>query len=351
MTLFTVGPVQMYPETLKTEGTQPPYFRTEEFSRIMKEIEKNFLSTIHAPEGAGFAALTASGTGAMDAALLNTLTKDDKVLVINGGSFGKRFADICKNKLGLDTTTYDIGYLKPFSKEEFEKYEGKGFTALLVNFCETGTGQLYDLDYLGEFCRSENIFFIADAVSAYLADPIDMKKQGIDVLFTASQKALALSPGIAPVALSPGAIERSEKGAAPYYFDFNDYLNNQKRGQTPFTPAVSTLLALHERLQAISEAGIDNVNALHRKRAEYFREKAARLPVIIPDIPLSSCLTPLIFPENNASRVYEALSSEHDIYLTPSGGDLKDLQLRVGHLGNLSFDDFDRLLGLLEDIL
>ena len=346
MKLFTVGPVQMYPETLQIEGTQLPYFRTPEFGDLMKDCEKWFLQSVYAPEGTGFAALTCSGTGAMDAAVANTLTQKDKALIINGGSFGKRFAEICElYKIPYDT--YDIAFQEVFSKSEFRSYAGKGYTALLVNACDTSTGQKYDLDFLGAFCRENDMLFIVDAVSAYLADPINMEQQGIDVLFTASQKALSLSPGAALVALSKKAQLRAEQNASTYYFNFHSYLENQKRGQPPFTSAIGTMLALHQRLASISEKGVEEEIALHAERAKYFREKISVLPLQIPDIPLSNCCTPVLFPEKNATAVYESLKENYEIYLTPSGGDWKDLQLRVGHMGNLALEDFDLLVDLL----
>ncbi|MCF0228543.1 MAG: alanine--glyoxylate aminotransferase family protein [Parasporobacterium sp.] len=350
MILFTVGPVQMYPETLKTEGTQLPYFRTENFGSMMKESEELFLRSVKAPEKAYFIALTSSGTGAMDAAVQNVLNGHDKVLVINGGSFGSRFADITR-RYGIDTDTYDIPFLCPFSKEEFEKYSGRGYTALLVNACETSTGQKYDLDYLGDFCRRNDMIFIVDAVSAYLADPVDMEGQKIDVLITASQKALALSPGVSLIALSERAKDRCSGHKASYYFDFLSYIDNQKRGQPPFTSAVGTMIALNQRLKAIMAEGTEKENALHAARAEYFRKALMNLPVSIPDIPLSNCCTPVIFPEKNAGTAYKTLMEEYGLVLTPSGGGWKDIQLRVGHLGNLSEADYDKLLEAMQHVL
>ena len=348
--LFTIGPVMMYPETLQIESMQQPYFRNPQFSAVMLDIEKWFLESIGAPQGSRFIALTASGTGAMDASVSNLLNEKDKVLVINGGSFGARFAELC-SYYGIPHTDYVIPFGKAFDKEEFEKYSGQGFTALLVNACDTGTGQLYDLDYLGEFCAREGILLIVDAVSAYLADPIDMTKQHIDVLFTASQKALALSPGVSLIALGEKALERIGRGRHAYYFDFADYIENQKRGQPPFTSAVGTLLAMHQRLEAIRAQGVDEVIEELKKRAALFRERLRELPVTVPDIPLSNCCTPVVFPKGNAWEVYEALISKYDIVLTPSGGALRDKQLRVGHLGNLTLEDLEDLADKLGEEL
>lgn len=348
MKLFTVGPVEMYPQTLKIESEQLPYFRTPEFSSVMKNIETNFLKTVFAPEGTLFSLLTCSGSGAMEASVINTLNRTDKVLIINGGSFGNRFKEICKIH-EIPFEEYIINYEESFNKEHFEKYSECGFTALLVNACETSTCQKYDLKYLGDFCKRNNMLFIVDAVSAYLADYINLKEHNIDILFTASQKALALSPGTALFAISEKAYRTHIKGSRKsLYFDFNDYILNQKRGQTPFTPSVGTVLALNERLNSIISRGVENEIALHKERAEYFRNLVRELPVSLPDYELSNCCTAIFFKNDNAMQIYENLKEKHGIVLTPSGGSIKNRQLRVGHIGNLSFKDYDILVEKLK---
>ncbi len=350
MKLFTVGPVEMYPETLKIEGTQLPYFRDDAFSEIMKRCGDLFLRSVNAPDDALFIPLTCSGTGGMDAAVQNVLTKNDRVLVINGGSFGQRFYDICI-RYDIPADSYEISLGEGFSFERLEEYSGKGYTALLVNACETSTGQGFDLKRLGEFCKRNGMLFIIDAVSAYLADPIDMREQNADVIITSSHKALALSPGAVVIALSEQAGRRVHENKASYYFDFKDYIENQRRGQTPFTPAIGIFIALVARLEDIMNDGMDKTVALHESRALYFRKALKELPVEIPEYPLSNCCTPVLFPDENADHIYIKLKEEYGLVLTPSGGVLKRKMLRAGHLGNLKKDDFDHLIDCLKRII
>lgn len=342
--LFTVGPVEMYPQTLQIEGTQLPYFRTDEFSSLMFKVERYFKNSVYAGADSKFVCLTCSGTGAMEATVVNILDTDDKVLVINGGSFGNRFKEICELH-GIPNDEYFIPYGNPFNKSEFEKFDNCGYTALLVNACETSTSQKYDLDFLGEFCRRNKMLFIVDAVSAYLADPIYMENQGIDVLFTASQKALALSPGLSLILLSDKVYQNRviNNKKASYYFDFENYVDNQKRGQPPFTCAVGVALSLYQRLAAIDLNGVEAEWALHKKRAEYFREKAVNLPLRLPSFDMSNSCTAILFDDIDASKLYENLKEKYGIVLTPSGGNIKSKQLRVGHLGNLTLNDYDFL--------
>ncbi|MEG1408032.1 MAG: aminotransferase class V-fold PLP-dependent enzyme, partial [Ruthenibacterium sp.] len=233
--------------------------------------------------------------------------------------------------------------------EKFETFHDKNFTALLVNACETSTAQAYDLDYLSDFCKRNKMLLIVDAVSAYLTDQIDMEKQNIDVLLTASQKALALAPGVALVAISERVYQdRILREKPVFYFDFANYIENQKRGQPPFTSAVGTMLALHQRLRHIVEIGVDKEIEIHANRAQYFREKIKKLPVSVPTYKMSNSCTAVIFDDIDASEIYRNLKEKYGIILTPSGGILQSKQLRVGHLGNLELEDYDDLIEKLE---
>lgn len=140
MKLFTIGPVEMYPETLEMSGKQLPYFRTSEFSEIMLENEVLLKESIHAPKESKVIFLTASGTAAMEAAVINCFTSDDRLLVIQGGSFGRRFSEICRiHKIPFDELILSFGEV--LTKEKLEPYNKKGYSGLLVNLHETSTGQ------------------------------------------------------------------------------------------------------------------------------------------------------------------------------------------------------------------
>lgn len=350
MKLFTVGPVEMYDDTLQAAGTQLPYFRTSEFSQVMNEIQDMFLALVHAPQGSHLTSLTASGTGAMECAIINTLTKEDKALVIDGGSFGHRFAQMCEiHEVPFETLKVPFG--DTLTAEMLQPYEGKGYTALLVNIDETSVGQLYDMQMLGEFARRNEMYFIVDAISSFLADPIDMEADHVDLLITASQKALSLSPGMSYL-ISNERITKErilKSHTENMYFDMKDYLKNMERGQTPFTPAVGIVLELHERLKRITEAGIEKTIAMHQERAQYFRKLCAENGIEVASYPKSNAVTPILVP--HAHDVFLKLKNEYDITLTPSGGELADKLLRVGHLGNLQLSDYDHVVKCLKEVL
>lgn len=250
---FTVGPVMSDPDIIEVANHTTPYFRTTEFSDVMLQNEKLVLRFLNAPERSRCVFLTTSGTGAMESCVMNILNDQDKVIVIDGGSFGHRFVELCKLHRINHTVVYcDFG--KQVKKEQLEPL--KDHTALLVNMDETSSGTLYDMDLISDFCKKNNILLIVDAISAFLSDNVDMSKLNATAVITGSQKALAVQPGVSVIALSTGALKRIENNHEKcMYLSLKSALKNMERGQTPFTPAVTTLLQINTRLNKISRGG------------------------------------------------------------------------------------------------
>lgn len=349
MKLFTIGPVQMYPHTLNIASRQLPYFRDSDFSAVNLRIERNIKRLMNAPNSAKTVLLTASGTGAMEATVINLFDKSDKLLVINGGSFGHRFCEICSLH-EIPHESVDLNFGEILTAERLAMFDGAGFTGLLVNIHETSTGQLYSIKMLSNFCKRNDLVFVVDAISSFLADSFDFSAYSIDAAIISSQKALALSPGVSAVVLSERVIESRLPRIEPrsLYFNFKSALRNMERGQTPFTPAVGTLLEMDDMLNSIQS--VDERISKSRKLADYFRSHINELPIGVPDMPLSNALTPVLLP-GNAKQIYLALKEQYGLVVTPSGGELADKMLRIGHLGNLVCDDYDTLITALIALL
>ena len=207
---FTVGPVMSNDMVRKIGSEQVPYFRTSEFSEMMLENERLIKKFAHAADDSRVAFMTCSGSGGMETAIMNCLTKDDKALVINGGSFGERFVELLTlHKIPFSEIKMERG--KALRPELLLPYEGKGYTAFLFQKHETSTGVHYDANLISEFCKRNRCFMIVDTISTFLADAFDMESLGVGVMITGSQKALACPPGIAVMALAPSALKRIEK--------------------------------------------------------------------------------------------------------------------------------------------
>ena len=370
---FTVGPVQSSDAVREIGAQNVPYFRTAEFSEVMLENERLMLKFAGAPEGSRAVFITGSGTASMEAAVMNLLTPEDRALVVNGGSFGARFCKICEiHGVQHDEIRLEVGHKlregdlpcvdgnfnaeaqRRRVAEEVGCCGTRGYTAFIVNMHETSTGVLYDMKLIGDYCRRHGLLLVVDCISSFLCDEFDMAEIGADVMITGSQKALACPPGVSVIVLSPHALERVAKNDPKcMYFDLKDALANQDRGQTPFTPAVGTLLQINARLKEIESAGGVTAEVQKAKAmAEYFRSRIADLPLEIVSESLSNAVTPL-HPTNGMSAydIFLKLKDEHGIWICPNGGDLKDKVFRVGHMGCLTTADYDKLVSALKEVL
>ena len=344
---FAVGPVMMNEEIRALGSEEIPYFRTAEFSAVTLENEKLLKKCFKAPDDARIIFITGSGTASMEAAVINTLSGKDKALIVDGGSFGHRFCEICG--------VHDIPYTavvcekgKTLTAQQLAQYDNKGYTAFLVNLGETSTGVLYDIGLISDFCKRNGLFLIVDAISSFLCDDLDMQKYGIDLAISGSQKALAVPPGISVICANKNALDRIEKSEVnSFYFNLKNYLKDGERGQTPFTPAVGILLQINARLKQIERnGGVDSEIKKTKEFAEYFRNNIKDLPFKpFADKP-SNAVTSLTLTDkpNAAYKVFETLKDEYGIFICPNGGELKETVFRVGHMGNLGFADYDKLI-------
>ncbi len=349
---FTVGPVQSSDRVRAIGAEQVPYFRTPEFSAVMLENEQLMKEFTHAAEDARVVFITGSGTASMEAAVMNFFDREDKVLVVNGGSFGTRFVQLCRiHEIPYTEIRKEIG--EPVTGEDLLPFEGKGYTGFLVNIDETSTGVLYDAKLISDFCKRNGIFLLVDSISSFLCDPFHMEELHCGAMITGSQKALACPPGISIIVLSPEAVERvNTREVKSMYFNLKDALANGERGQTPFTPAVGTLLQIHQRLLEIKEAGgAEAEQARMGRLAQDFRARIKDLPLDICSKSLSNAVTPLMTRNCSAYDIFMTLKDEYGIWICPNGGEMKDKIFRVGHLGELNEDDNTKLIDALHDLV
>ena len=295
--------------------------------------------------------LTSSGSGAMETAIMNTLTPTDKALVVNGGSFGHRFVELLELH-HIPYTEIKLEHGKALKAEHLAPYEGQGYTAFLVNKHETSTGVHYDMNLISDFCKRNQLFLIVDCISTFLADPFDMKELGADIMITGSQKALACPPGISVMVLSPKAINRvNNTKCVCQYFDLKIALKNMERGQTPWTPAVGILRQINARLKEIdANGGVEGEIARIGALATYFREQIKNLPFEIVSESLSNAVTPLHPTTASAYDIFLKIKDEYGMWICPNGGDMKDTIFRVGHIGALTTKDYDKLIAAFQDL-
>jgi aspartate aminotransferase-like enzyme len=347
--LFTPGPVPMAQHILAIGQEQPPYNRTNEFSEFTHDIISG-LKYVFQTDGS-VVLLTGSGTAAMEATILNFFGPEDNILIINGGTFGQRWCDLCE--------THSVRY------DEYEVPSGadidlvfldalfssKKFTGLLINAHETSTGHLYDIEAIGKIARRYDVFFVVDAISTICADKFLMDEWLVDVAILSSQKALALPPGLSFIAMNDRAIRKlSETSPRTMYFDLKNYLANQERGQLPYTPAIGIMMQLHQRLIDIQSETLPALWFTHKSRADYFRQAIGSLNFTVFPCRPSNALTALLCKGSVAKNIVEELRIKHNIIVAPNGGDLSLDVFRVAHLGAQNPELVDILVEALDDV-
>jgi len=337
-------------DTLRLGSTRLPYFRTSDFADVMLEIESMTKALIGTDAASRLAILAASGTGAMEAAVISTFTRLDKVLVVEGGDFGRRFGQICRVH-GIPYEPLHLAFGEELTLDHIQKYDAKGFTGMLVNIHETSTGQLYNIDLIRSFCQANQILLVIDAIGSFLADYYHMDNFKADVTILSSQKGLGLPPGLSLVVANHSTCEKRIFPNSPtsFYFALSRYFTDMLRGQTPFTPAQSIVYQLHDKLRRITQAGVESYIHHSAMLASDLRSRLTCLPLVVPEYNLSNALTPVICEK--AYDIFLRLKEEHDMYVNPAGGDFKEVLLRIGHLGNLTVDDNRSLVEALQIVM
>ena len=324
-------------EILAIGAGQVPYMRTAEFSEINKESERLLMEFVGCPSGRALI-YTGSGTGAMDAVVCNYVSTRRRALVIDGGSFGHRWSQLC-DYYGCEHTDMKLGFGQDVDYKELERLiEVDGIDTLLCQHHETSSGQLYDIMWIGDICRRHNVSLVVDIISSFLVEDFDMNAVGADICITSSQKGLNIPPGIAIMFLSPRMADYPFAHNS-YYFDFQDNLKNMTRGQTPFSPATLLFLQLNARLKALKAEGIKANKARARERAQYFRgicEKYGwKSMAETPSWAITGFQT-----SGDPQRIVRGLIERFDTFIMPGS---RPGFFRVSHMGIQSHADLDEL--------
>ncbi len=300
--------------------------------------------------------LTSSGSGGMEAAVANTLSSGDKVLVFVNGAFGERFITICKT-YGVDARRVDVPLGRAVEpdlvREELAKEKGTSAArAVLIQHNETSVGVLNPIKEIGEVVRESGKLFIVDSISGAGAAELEVDEWGIDVCITASQKAWGAPPGIAMVTMSENAWKAYERSNLPKaYFDLAAYKAALEKGATPATPAVSVVIALQESLRLMAEEGLESILRRHRDLARATRRgvQAVNLALFADEAHASPAVTAFRPPTRvDARNLIRVLRDDYDTIVAGGQGKLDGQLLRVGHMGFVTMTDMVAFFSALE---
>jgi aspartate aminotransferase-like enzyme len=348
------GPTPCPPETLAELSKQMINHRGPEFREMQARIMER-LKLFFRTENEVYV-YTTSGTGVMEAAIVNTLSEGDKLLSVSIGEFGDRFADIAE-AFGAQVNRLKFEPGTQAEPDVVAKNIEPDTRAVLVTHNETSTGVTNDVNAIGKAIRAVNpdIIYIVDAISSLGCLPFATDAWGVDVATTASQKGFMIPPGLAFITMSPRAWQAYERSnMRKYYMDVGIAKRYAEMGQTPFTPAVSLYYGLDMALDMMYQEGLEQTNARHHAIAEHTRTriKALGLKLLAEGPQASDSVTSVVVPEGvDAKQLLSTLNSEHDTVLAAGQGKLAGKIFRIGHMGIVDIKDIDAAVDALATVL
>ncbi len=355
MQLRIPGPTPIPDEILQEMTRQMINHRGPQFAEIIQKATA-ILKDMFQTRGDVFL-LTCSGTGGMEAAVVNSLSPGDKVLAVANGFFGERFADIAE-LFGAQVERLRFEWGSPVDPQEVRQAlsQDTGIKAVLVTHNETSTGVTNDLAAISAVVREYEKLLLVDAISSLGAIDLPTDEWGCDVVVTASQKGWMAPPGLAMVSVSERAWQAQAQAKMPkYYWDFakaKKFLD--EKGQTPWTPALSTIYALAAALELFQREGLKNIVARHAQVGAKAREgvKSLGLSLFPQDRCASNTVTAVKAPEGlDVKRLLKILREEYNTVLAGGQQRLDGKIFRIGHLGYITEKDIDAVIEALKTAL
>jgi aspartate aminotransferase-like enzyme len=351
--LMAPGPTPVPSEVLLAMAQPMLHHRTPEYEALFLEVRAGLKQLFQTSQDV--LPLACSGTGAMEAAAVNTLSAGDTVAVVVAGKFGERWLEICK-AFGLNVVELKapFGDTVPASAVAEALEKRPSITAVLTQHSESSTGVLHDVRGYAAVTRGTNAILIADAVSSLGIADLPMDAWGVDVVVSGSQKGLMLPPGLAFCALSDKAWAKVKTSTLPkYYFDLAAERRTVARNEAHFTPAVSIVVGLREVLRMLNKEGLASVFKRHDRLARATRAgvEALGLSLFAKANP-SPALTAVVSPPGvDSEKIVSTFSTSHNITIAGGQGEMKGKLFRLGHMGYAA--EFDTIVALsaLEQVL
>jgi serine---pyruvate transaminase len=343
--IMTPGPVDVPPQVLLAMAQPIIHHRSPDYTPIFKEVNEG-LKYVYQTKNPVLS-FASSGSGAMESAVVNLLSPGDKMLSVQGGKFGERWADIGR-AYGLNPIVIDVTWGEAVDPKIIEKHlkENPDIKAVYVTLCESSTGVLTDVKAIAEIVSKTNAVLVVDAISGLLTTPLKTDEWGIDVVVAGSQKALMCPPGMAFTSFSEKAWKLVEVSKLPkFYFSWKSAKKNLDKDTTTFTPAITTTFGLQAALKMIKEEGIENVWARHERLAKAMRTGVQALGLELYAKTPAPTLTAIKVPEGVDGKAWpKTLRDKFGVTVAGGQGDVTGKIIRVAQMGYAS--TFDVVLAL-----
>jgi aspartate aminotransferase-like enzyme len=354
MQLRIPGPTPCPPQALEAMGRQMINHRGGEFGKILNSITEKLRQAFQT-KGDVFV-LTASGTGGLEAAIVNTLSPGDRVLSLANGFFADRFADVAE-EYGAEVTRLNFEWGKPIDPHAVEKAlkTDDKIKAVLATHNETSTGMTNDIKEISAIVKKFDKLLLVDAISSLGCINLPTDEWNCDIVVTASQKGWMVPPGLAMVSVSEKAWQAHSKAKMPrYYLDLSKAKEYLQKGQTPWTPAVSIFYALDVTLDSMLREGLDNIFARHARVGQTTRNGVKSLGLsLFPDEKYASNTVTATNATDriDVARLIQILREEHEVIIAGGQQRLSGKIFRIGHLGLVYEKDIKSVLEALNKAL
>ena len=356
LNLMIPGPTPVPENVLNCMSKHPIGHRSADFQEIVKKTTDQ-LKWLH-QTNADVLTITGSGTAAMEAGIINTLSKGDQVICGDNGKFGERWVKIAK-AYGLDVKVIKADWGKPLDPNQFrmllEEDKDKQIKGVILTHSETSTGVINDLKAINNEVKNHGkAITIADCVTSLGACNIPMDEWGIDVIASGSQKGYMIPPGLSFVAMSQRAWKANAQSDLPkFYLDLKQYLKTVNNNSNPFTPAINLYFALEAALTMMQKEGLNNIFTRHSRHQKATQEgiKAMGLTLFTEEGCGSPAITAVQPEDIDAESIRKSIKNDFDILLAGGQDHLKGKIFRIGHLGFVNDRDIISVISALESTL
>ncbi|HBN07830.1 MAG TPA: aminotransferase [Cyanobacteria bacterium UBA8530] len=352
--LMLPGPTPVPPSVLQAQALPMINHRGKEFSQLLSEAVEG-VKWVYQTKG-DVLLLTSSGTGGLESAIVNVLSPGDPVLALVTGEFGERFAKIAETfGASVDRLKSETG--KAIETDEVKKQlTQKKYKALLITHNETSTAVMNPIEEIAKAAKERGILVLVDGITSVGVVDLPVDEWGLDIVVSGSQKGFMMPPGLAFVSVSPDAWKAHQEAKMPrFYWDYSRFLLFADKGQTPWTPAISTVYALHRAVELLREEGLENIFARHELLTKMVRAgvRAMGLKLLVEEDRIASRAVTAVFPPDGISphQLRAKVQEKFGIVLAGGQGGLKDSIFRIGHIGNYRPADILIALAALEVVL
>ncbi|MGH2575161.1 MAG: pyridoxal-phosphate-dependent aminotransferase family protein [Ignavibacteria bacterium] len=346
--IFTPGPTEVPHQVLDSIIKHKTYHRSDEFKHLHNQLAEKLKKIFFTEQY--LLVLTSSGTGAMEAAVLNFCSQMDKLFYVNQGRFGERWGEICK-EYGMNTTEIKV---EPGNSLQIENLKGLDIEKADVFFLthsETSTATLTDIHELIKHIKNNsNALIIVDGITSIGALEFKMDEWNVDVVVAASQKGLMCPPGLSVIGFNERAKNKMLINPVKrFYFDLRKDLHAKVNDLTTWTPSIGLFHGLDTAADLILNEGIENRWKRVSSMAQYFRNRGIDLGFSLFSKYPADSLTALKMPHNIPSKILiNRLFEKHGIVVANGQEELKDKIFRVSHMGDLKLEDFESLCDIIQ---